>query len=44
VAFRLPGALAAEHRALLERTARTCPVALSLKEDIRQEVSFVYNG
>jgi uncharacterized OsmC-like protein len=42
VDFRLPAALAPEHRALLERTARTCPVALSLKEEIRQQVRFAY--
>jgi uncharacterized OsmC-like protein len=42
VDFRLPAALAPEQRALLERTARTCPVALSLKEEIRQQVRFAY--
>jgi putative redox protein len=44
VAFRLPAALAPNDRALLERTARTCPVALSLNPEIKQEVSFEYNG
>ena len=29
-------------RAILENTARTCPVALSLHPDIQQEVSFSY--
>jgi len=42
VAFQLPAALAPDHRALLERTARTCPVAVSLHPDIRQELNFTY--
>jgi putative redox protein len=42
VAFQLPAALAPADRALLERTARTCPVALSLNPEIRQEISFAY--
>ena len=42
VALHLPAALSPDHRALLERTARTCPVALSLNPEIRQEVRFVY--
>ncbi len=32
----------AESRAILEHAALTCPVALSLNADIRQEVSFHY--
>lgn len=44
VAFELPAALEASDRALLERTARTCPVAVSLHPDIRQNVSFAYAG
>ncbi|MGI4869982.1 MAG: OsmC family protein [Janthinobacterium lividum] len=38
----LPATLSAPDRALLERTAHTCPVALSLNPEIRQEVRFVY--
>jgi putative redox protein len=29
---------------LLERVAHTCPVALSLNPEIRQEVRFEYKG
>ena len=42
VHFRLPASLTDKGRALLERAARTCPVALSLNPDIRQEVQFSY--
>jgi|SRR6476469_5169388 len=42
VAFQMPASLADSDRALLERTARTCPVALSLHPDIKQVVSFSY--
>lgn len=42
VAFTLPAALASNDRALLERTALTCPVALSLHPDIKQNVTFEY--
>ncbi|WP_375418857.1 OsmC family protein [uncultured Hymenobacter sp.] len=42
VQFQLPAALAPADRALLERTARTCPVALSLNPEIRQQVQFEY--
>ncbi|GAA4368059.1 OsmC family protein [Hymenobacter saemangeumensis] len=43
LAFRLPAALQAADRALLERTAHTCPVAVSLHPDIRQQTSFSYD-
>ncbi len=42
VELHLPAALSPENRALMERTAHTCPVALSLNPEIRQEVRFVY--
>ena len=42
VNFRLPAALSAKDRTLLENAARTCPVALSLNPEIRQEVQFSY--
>ncbi|MCB2376564.1 OsmC family protein [Hymenobacter sp. BT635] len=42
VSFRLPGSLTKKERALLENAARTCPVALSLNPEIRQEVQFAY--
>ncbi len=38
----LPAALGEADRALLERTAHTCPVALSLNPEIHQEVRFIY--
>ncbi|GAC1367397.1 MAG: OsmC family protein [Hymenobacter sp.] len=44
VAFTLPAALSASERALLERSAYTCPVTLSLHPDIKQNVVFEYNG
>ncbi len=39
VAITLPGGITAEQRTVLERAARTCPVALSLHPDIVQDVS-----
>ena len=42
VQFHLPASLPEKERALLERAAHTCPVALSLNPEIRQEVSFLY--
>lgn len=42
VDLRLPASLSDSDRALLERTAHTCPVALSLNPEIRQEIRFVY--
>ena len=44
VTFRLPATLAASDRALLERSAHTCPVTMSLHPDIKQNVVFEYNG
>lgn len=43
VALRLPAGLAASDRALLERTARTCPVALSLHPDVDKQITFSYD-
>ncbi|WP_400193159.1 OsmC family protein [Hymenobacter sp. B81] len=42
--FRMPAALPTEKRTLLERAARTCPVALSLNPEIRQTVQFSYEA
>ncbi len=42
VDLTLPAALSEADRALLERVAHTCPVALSLNPEIRQEVRFFY--
>ena len=42
VVLRLPASLSATHRALLERTAHTCPVGLSLHPDVQQDVRFEY--
>ncbi|MDO7850091.1 OsmC family protein [Hymenobacter convexus] len=42
VTFELPAALAPADRTVLERAALTCPVALSLHPDIRQNVVFGY--
>lgn len=42
VELHLPASLSAADRALMERTAHTCPVALSLNPEIKQEVRFVY--
>ena len=40
--FSLPAALAPADRTVLERAALTCPVALSLHPDIKQNVAFEY--
>ena len=32
-----------KQRSILEHAARTCPVALSLREELVQQVSFTYN-
>lgn len=42
VELHLPASLSERDRALMERTAHTCPVALSLNPEIKQEVRFVY--
>jgi putative redox protein len=42
VELHLPASLSPDKRALMERTAHTCPVALSLNPEIKQEVRFVY--
>jgi uncharacterized OsmC-like protein len=42
VDLTLPATLSEADRALLERVAHTCPVALSLNPEIRQEVRFIY--
>lgn len=42
VALTLPAALGADDRTLMERTAHSCPVAVSLHPDIKQEVRFSY--
>ncbi len=42
VALQLPAALAAADRALLERTAHACPVALSLHPDVDKQLVFSY--
>lgn len=42
VELHLPAALSPTDRALMERTAHTCPVALSLNPELKQEVRFVY--
>lgn len=42
VEVHLPAHLSPADRDLMERTAHTCPVALSLNPEIRQEVRFVY--
>ena len=42
VQFHLPASLPDQERALLERAARTCPVALSLNPEIVQQVQFSY--
>ncbi|SMB94802.1 OsmC family protein [Hymenobacter roseosalivarius DSM 11622] len=42
VDFRMPATLSAKDRAVLENAARTCPVALSLNPEIRQQVHFSY--
>jgi uncharacterized OsmC-like protein len=42
VTFRLPASLPEKERTILENAARTCPVALSLNPEIRQEIRFLY--
>lgn len=43
LAFELDGSVLDPHqRALLERAARTCPVAMSLNQDLVQDVTFTY--
>ncbi|MDO7884807.1 OsmC family protein [Hymenobacter cheonanensis] len=42
VELHLPASLNERDRALMERTAHTCPVALSLNPEIKQEVRFIY--
>lgn len=42
VTFSLPAALSPSDRALLERSAHTCPVTLSLHPDIKQNIVFEY--
>lgn len=42
VDLQLPASLSDADRALMERVAHTCPVALSLNPEIRQEVRFSY--
>lgn len=44
VQFHLPASLSTKERTVLENAARTCPVALSLNPEIRQEVQFEYAG
>ena len=43
ISFKMPAGLAPANRALLERAAFTCPVALSLHPDIKQNVAFLYD-
>lgn len=40
--FNFPAEYSEKERAILERAARTCPVALSLHPDIEQNISFEY--
>jgi len=42
VHFRMPASLSSKDRTILENAARTCPVALSLNPEIRQQVQFQY--
>ena len=44
VDLQLPASLSAADRALLERVAHTCPVALSLNPEIRQECRCARGG
>jgi len=44
LSFRMPASLSAKDRAMLENAARTCPVALSLNPEIRQQVQFEYSA
>lgn len=43
VTFRLPASLSPSDRTLLERSAHTCPVTLSLHPDVKQNVVFEYH-
>jgi len=43
VTFRLPASLSPSDRTLLERSAHTCPVTLSLHPDVKQNVLFEYH-
>ncbi len=40
--IQMPKGLDNKTRQILERAGRTCPVALSLHPDIRQDVTFIY--
>lgn len=40
--IRMPEGLDNKTRQILERAGKTCPVALSLHPDIRQDVTFIY--
>jgi uncharacterized OsmC-like protein len=42
ITFSLPATLAPNDRTLLERSAHTCPVGLSLHPDVRQNIVFEY--
>ena len=42
ITFHLPASLPQNTRTLLERAAHTCPVALSLNPEIKQQVQFIY--
>lgn len=42
VHFHMPASLTEKERATLENAARTCPVALSLNPEIKQQVQFSY--
>jgi putative redox protein len=42
VTIRMPATISAENRAVLERTAHTCPVHKSLHPSIDSPISFVY--
>jgi uncharacterized OsmC-like protein len=44
VQFQLPATLSEKERTILENAARTCPVALSLNPEIRQDVQFFYEN
>lgn len=42
VVFHLPSALNGKERTILERSAHTCPVALSLHPDLKKTINFLY--
>jgi putative redox protein len=42
VSVRFPAGIAADERAVLERTAHTCPVHQSLHPDVAVEIAFIY--